>query len=270
VRQVNITGQGWLKNSLIGGFILTVTYLLVPAPAIANMARHDRWTETAVPASRLLAPQAKSDSVIGSRLTHEILNTGLLNHRFRKAQEAVEQEDYDRAVSILRLLAEQGHPDTQFLLGSAYSNGLGIKLDRQQAIRWYQLAAEQGHIDAQYNMGVAYATGNGVAMDATKAASWYRRAALQGSTEAQYNLGLLYANGTGVPKNMFQAGRWWYQAAMHGDAAAQYALGLMFVRGDGVPQDIDMGVHWWYLSASQGFELAQNALHELGIIVFSQ
>ncbi len=270
MRHANITGQGWLKNSLTGGFILTVAYLLAPAPADASMTRHERGAETAVPTSRLLAPQAESDGFADSRLTREILNTGLLNHRFRKAQEAAEQEDYDQAALILRLLAEQGHPDTQFLLGIAYSNGLGVKLDRLQAIRWYQLAAEQGHEDAQYNMGVAYATGNGVAVDATKAAGWYRRAALQGSTEAQYNLGLLYANGTGVPKNMFQAGRWWYQAAMHGDAAAQYALGLMFVRGDGVPQDIDMGVHWWYLSASQGFELAQNALHELGIIVLPQ
>lgn len=270
MRQANITGQGWLKNSLTGSFILIVAYLLVPTPADATMTRHDRGSETAVPASRLLAPQAESDRFTDSRLTHDILNTGLLNHRFHQAQEAVDQEDYDQAVLILRLLAEQGHPDTQFLLGIAYSNGLGVNLDGQQAIRWYQLAAEQGHIDAQYNMGVAYATGNGVAVDATKAAGWYRRAALQGSIEAQFNLGLLYANGTGVPKNMYQAGRWWYQAATHGDAAAQYALGLMFVRGDGVPQDINMGVHWWYLSASQGFELAQNALHELGIIVFPQ
>lgn len=270
MRQPNLTGQGWLKNSLIGGFILTVPYLLVPAPADATITRHDRGTETTAPASHLLAPQVEGDRSDDPRLTHEILNTGLLNHRFRKAQEAAEQEDYDQAALILILLAEQGHPDAQFLLGLAYSSGLGVKLDRQQAIRWYQRAAEQGHVDAQYNMGVAYVTGNGVAADATKAAGWYRRAALQGSTEAQFNLGLLYANGAGVPKNMFQASHWWYQAAMHGDAAAQYALGLMFVRGDGVPQDINEGVHWWYLSASQGFELAQNALHELGIIVLPQ
>lgn len=270
MRQPSLTGQGWLKNSLIGSFILTVAYLLIPAPADATMTHHERGTETAVSASRLLAPQAEGDRFADPRLTHEILNTGLLNHRFRKAQEAAEQENYDQAALILRLLAEQGHPDPQFLLGLAYSSGLGIKLDRQQAIRWYQRAAEQGHVDAQYNMGVVYATGNGVAIDATKAAGWFHRAALQGSTEAQFNLGLFYANGTGVPKNMFQAGHWWYQAAMHGDAAAQYALGLMFVRGDGVPQDINKAMHWWYLSASQGFELAQNALHELGLIVLPQ
>lgn len=263
MQQPSLTGQVWVKNSLIGGLILTVTYLFVPAPAGATVTPHDARMETAIPAS----PPADGNRFADPRLTDEILNTGLLNHRFRKAQEAAEQEDYDQAALILRLLAEQGHADTQFLLGLAYGSGLGIKLDRQQAIRWYERAAEQGHIDAQYNMGVAYATGNGVAVDATKAAGWYRRAALQGSTEAQFNLGLLYANGTGVPKNMSQAGHWWHEAATHGDAAAQYALGLMFVRGDGVPQDINTGVHWWYLSASQGFELAQNALHELGIIV---
>jgi len=270
VRQPNLTAQGRLESSLIGGFILTVAYLFVPAPADATMTRHDRGTETAVPASHLLTPQAEGDRSDDPRLTHEILNTGLLNYRFHKAQEAAEQEDYDQAALILRLLAEQRHPDAQFLLGLAYGSGLGVILDRQQALRWYQRAAEQGHIDAQYNMGVAYATGRGVAVNATKAAGWYRRAALQGSTEAQFNLGLLYANGIGVPKNMLQAGHWWYEAALLGDAASQYALGLMFVRGDGVPQDIDKGVHWWYLAASQGFELAQNALHRLGIIVVPQ
>lgn len=267
MRQPSLIGQGWLNNSLIGGVILAMTYLLVPAQADALMTYDDRGMEMATAASDSLASNAASNRFANPRLTHEILNTGLLNHRFRKAQQAAEQEDYDRAALILRLLAEQGHRETQFLLGIAYSSGLGIKLDRQQAIRWYQQAAEQGHIDAQYNMGVAYATGNGVVADASKAAGWYRRAALQGSIEAQFNLGLLYANGMGVPKDMSRAARWWFEAAMHGDAAAQYALGLMFVRGDGVPQDINKGVHWWYLAASQGFELAQTALHELGVIV---
>ncbi len=263
MQQPSLTGQGWLKNSLIGGFVLTVACLLVPAPADATMTRHDRRTDTAVPASHLLTPQAEGNRFADPRLTYEILNTGLLNHRFRKAREAAQQQDYDQAALILRLLAGQGHPDSQFLLGLAYRSGLGVRLNRQQAMRWYQRAAEQGHIDAQYKLGVAYATGNGVAADVTEAAGWYRRAALQGNTDAQFNLGLLYAQGQGVVKNLMEAARWWFQAAIHGDAAAQYALGLMFVRGDGVPQDINKGVHWWYLAASQGFERAQDALQML-------
>ncbi len=88
VRQPSLAGQGWLKNSLIGGLILTVAYLLVPAPADATMTRHHRGMETVVPASRLLAPQAEGDRSTDPHLTHEILNTGLLSHRFRKAQES--------------------------------------------------------------------------------------------------------------------------------------------------------------------------------------
>ena len=260
MQQPSLTGQGWLKNSLIGGFILTVACLLVPAPADATMTR---GTATAVPASHLLAPPAEGDRSTDPRLTHEILNTGLLNHRFRKAQEAAEQGDYDQAALILRLLAEQGRPDPQFLLGLAYSSGVGIKLDRQQAIRWYQRAAAQGHVDAQYHLGMAYTTGKGVNSDNIKAAGWWRKAAVQGNTDAQFNLGLLYAQGEGVVKNMMEAARWWFQAASHGDAAAQYALGLMYVRGEGVSQDLNEAVKWWYLAASQGFERAQDALQML-------
>ncbi|MDX1487059.1 MAG: tetratricopeptide repeat protein, partial [Acidiferrobacterales bacterium] len=184
-------------------------------------------------------------SAFQATITPEIAKRGALQQHFREAKEALEVEDLERGHELLRLLAEQGHVDAQFMLGIIYSSGVGLPEDMGRAAHWYRQAAEQGHVDAQYNLGVAYSMGSGVVADSMQAASWYEKAAYQGSTDAQFNLGLLYAQGDGVSKDMLEAAKWWYKAAAKGDAAAQYALGLMYVRGDGVAQNIDEALKWW-------------------------
>lgn len=246
-----------LGLSSFGGLVLVVACILNAATTHASL---DLTHNLTAPAHE---PASAAGQVSFDNLTTGIESTGLSAHRFREAEAALEEEQYEQAALPLQLLALQGHQNAQFLLGLVYSNGLGVGSDLQQAIHWYELAAKQGHIDAQYNLGVAYSTGKGVNPDNLKAADWWRRAAIQGNTDAQFNLGLLYAQGQGVVKNMMEAARWWFQAASHGDAAAQYALGLMYVRGEGVSQDLSEAVKWWYLAASQGFERAQDALQML-------
>jgi len=36
------------------------------------------------------------------------------------------------------------HANEQSKLGSVYANGLGVKNDNAEAVRWYYMAAEQG------------------------------------------------------------------------------------------------------------------------------
>ena len=91
-----------------------------------------------------------------STLSPEIAQRGALQQRFHEAKEALQVEDIDRAYELLRLLAEQGHIDAQFMLGIIYSSGLGKPEDMTQAAHWYRLAAEQGHVDAQYKIGRAH------------------------------------------------------------------------------------------------------------------
>lgn len=45
--------------------------------------------------------------------------------------------------------AEQGHADTQYMLGVMYQNGYGVKQDYAEARKWFNKAAEQGHETAQ-------------------------------------------------------------------------------------------------------------------------
>lgn len=256
-RECRASDKPLLGVSSFGGLVLAVACIFSSAASHASLA----FTNDLTAPAHETALTARHISL--ENLTKDIRSTGLSAHRFRQAETALEQEQYEQAALRLQLLALQGHQNAQFLMGLVYGNDLGVGSDPKQAIHWYELAAQQGHIEAQYNLGVAYSTGKGVNPDNVKAAGWWRKAAMQGNTDAQFNLGLLYAQGQGVVKNLMEAARWWFQAASHGDPAAQYALGLMYVRGEGVSQDLNQAVKWWFLAASQGFERAQDALQML-------
>ena len=61
-----------------------------------------------------------------------------------------------------------------------YENGIGVKKDNDEAVKWYREAAEQGHADAQYNLGYMYEKGLGVKKDKAEAEKWFRKARGQG------------------------------------------------------------------------------------------
>jgi TPR repeat protein len=72
-------------------------------------------------------------------------------------------KNFQQAVRLWTLAAEQGHPKAQTGLGICYFHGHGgITKDFQQAVRLWTLAAEQGHPDARYNLGICYFDGKGV------------------------------------------------------------------------------------------------------------
>ncbi len=52
--------------------------------------------------------------------------------------------------------------DTQYNLGTLYENGLGVKQDNAEAVKWFPKAAEQGDANAQFNLAVLYHNGQGV------------------------------------------------------------------------------------------------------------
>ena len=148
-------------------------------------------------------------------------DAGALYAEGRKHYDAGE---YDRAVPLLKVAAEQGDADAQCNLGYCYEKGLGLKEDKAEAVKWYRKAAEQGFAAAQNNLGVCYRKGEGVEQDYAEAVKWYRKAAEQGDADAQYNLGLCYENGRGVAQDYAEAVKWYRKAAEQGHSNAQAAF----------------------------------------------
>jgi TPR repeat protein len=70
-------------------------------------------------------------------------------------------------------------------LGYMHFNGLGVRADRAEAIRWYRSAAAAGQAVAQYSLANMYENGWGVAKDMTEARRWYAAAADQGDADAE-------------------------------------------------------------------------------------
>ena len=116
----------------------------------------------------------------------------------------------------LQAKAEQGDAAAQYELGECYMYG-GVKLDRQEAVKWCRKAAEQGYAPAQYMLGHWYGLGEGVEMDEVESHKWYRKAAEQGYAPAQYELGKCYWCGEGVEKDLIQAARWLCKALEQDD-----------------------------------------------------
>lgn len=156
----------------------------------------------------------------------------------------------------LLLAAEQGNPQAQRLVASAYEDGTGVPQSFTEAAKWFMKAAIQGDAAAQTQLGLYYANGRGVPQDFQESAKWSRKAAEQGVALAQSNLGVLYAQGKGVPQDYREAASWFEKAADQGLAEAQANLGLSYVNGWGVGKNLVRGYCWLSLAADQGNDLA--------------
>ena len=56
------------------------------------------------------------------------------------------------AVELLRKAAQQGHADSQWILGNSFEHSWLAPQDIDSAIYWYKKAAKQGHEKAQEHL----------------------------------------------------------------------------------------------------------------------
>ncbi len=112
---------------------------------------------------------------------------------------ALEKGEFITALYKLQPLAEEGHADAQFNLGTMYLKGDGVRKDYGQTAKWYTLAAKQGHLKAQMPLGAIY-----------------KSAAEQGDIECQHRLGKMYIDANNFPHSDVKAYMWLSLAASRG------------------------------------------------------
>lgn len=101
------------------------------------------------------------------------------------------EQDEDKALDYLKILAEYGYPDMQCELGKWYETvdwGTCKEEMNREAIKWFAKAAELGNVEAMYYLGECYRDGSGVDEDQKKAVEWFTKAAKQGHEEAKAEL----------------------------------------------------------------------------------
>jgi len=136
------------------------------------------------------------------------------------AAKALKEEDFDRAIRLLRPLAERDSEYALLCLGSIFE------------------------------MGVTGTTDN------EAAGSYYARAASQGSAEGYFGLGrVLSEQGDEVQaRSAFNAG------AQRGHITCMSRVGRMMLQGRGGPIDINGGTAWLRKAAAKGHLFAQRTL----------
>src|SRR5206468_7177736 len=71
-----------------------------------------------------------------------------MNETLSEIKDAIQREDYDSAIRLLRPLADAGQSEAQFLFGYLFFTGADVTNDDSRV--WLQRAASQDHRDAIY------------------------------------------------------------------------------------------------------------------------
>ncbi len=176
---------------------------------------------------------------------------------FEEGKAAYQVKDYQRALEIIRPLAQKGNSQAQVTLGIMYDFGHGVPKDSQEAIKWYIKAAKQGIPIVQHDVGVKYFQGQGVEQDYQQAAYWWEQSANAGLADSQYNLGLMYYRGLGIQQDYKKAAELFLAAAEQGYSNAQYSLAVIHAFGQGMEKDYVKALIWFRKAAAQGVAQAQ-------------
>jgi TPR repeat protein len=209
------------------------------------------------------------------------------------AIEAIQQGEYEKALKILKPLAEKGDAQAQYNLGQCYFSGWGVAKDWEQAEKWlrkaaaqdhewakvllgytvdglgkheeaakiYAWAAEKGVAAAQVRLGQMYAKGLGVEQNMREAVRLYELAAKQGEAAGQAELAQILANGNAVvAKDVARARELAQASAKQGNAKGQVLLGIMLSEGWGGAPDAKQAVKWWLRAAAQDEDTAMTML----------
>jgi TPR repeat protein len=135
---------------------------------------------------------------------------------------------------------------------------------RAEAFNPLLRAAASGKIEAAFPLGYLYRNGIGTRIEFDDARSWYEKSAAAGNAAAMNNLGALYDNGSGVPQNYQTALEWYRKAAALGSATAHKNIGEMYEYGHGVPANRSEAVSWYRKAADLKNDDAIKALARLG------
>ena len=143
--------------------------------------------------------------------------------------------------------AEAGDPDSQYMLGMQYKNGLTAGRDKSdnKAQEWLALAADYYAVNESslspsslHNLSVLYEQGlGGLGKDLSKAHELLSSAAHGGDMDAQQRFGMKFEDGKYLEQDISKAKHWYTKAAKQGHFYASYKLGMLassglYVEGD--------------------------------------
>ena len=98
-----------------------------------------------------------------------------------EANDALSNEDYERALSLILPLVEKSVPEALSLLGVMYQLGTGVERDGLRAVELLSKAVDLGDGVAAHNLGTIYGMGMpNVPQDSKRSKAYYQLAKSMG------------------------------------------------------------------------------------------
>lgn len=142
--------------------------------------------------------------------------------------EMMKSQNYEAAIEICLVHANQNNIDAQRLLGVMFDYGFGTQQDFLEAFKWYNMAAQQGDLKSMSALGYMYSSERYDFYDIERAFHWYTTAATRGDTHAQFILAYLLLDTEESKRDWHQAEKWFYKAAIQGHVDSYWALGILY------------------------------------------
>lgn len=143
---------------------------------------------------------------------------------YKKGYSIYRQKKYAESLRYLKIAAELGNVEANYLLGYFYDFGYGVKINYEKAYDYYLFAAENGHAHAQYDVGFAFRYARGIERNLEKAIYWFKKSAALECDAGQYELANCYWDGIGVEEDRRLATEYYLKAYEQGYDKAGYRL----------------------------------------------
>lgn len=203
----------------------------------------------------------------------------------------INPEKQKQAFAMATQEAKAGNSEAALLLGMMYERGIAVPANQVEALYWYQQAA-MNPVNA-FVLGTYYSEGLGLNKDLEKGKSLLQQSADAGFSYANLNLAVLkhgdgedflpdldkarelgnstagllladyYLAQASDPEKMRQARDIYQYFADKGDKDAQVKLGYLYDTGLGGQLDRELAAKWYDLAAVQGQPIAQFLLGQL-------
>ena len=184
---------------------------------------------------------------------------------FDNGMDAINEGNYEKAITELKPMADQGDPRAQFWYGNLIFNGLGTPKNMKLGMEFYRLSAEKNFPLALHELGHVYHHALGVEQDIEEAINWYEKAITEGKVVYSYhNLGMIYHYGSNsIESNANKAIELYEKAANLDYIGSMQNLGIVYSDGIIVKKDIQKALYWFNKAASKGLP---QAYHRLSLI----
>lgn len=143
---------------------------------------------------------------------------------YKKGYSIYRKRKYAESLRYLKIAAELGNVEANYLLGCFYDFGYGVKINYEKAYDYYLCAAENGHAHAQYDVGFAFRYARGIERNLEKAIYWFKKSAALECDAGQYELANCYWHGIGVEEDRRLATEYYLKAYEQGYDKAGYRL----------------------------------------------